>query len=470
MKAMLETKRASTDSLPADFLRRCADSEKGLVGAILLSSLGSREATGALIESVCETVSLADFVDPLCKASFRSILSLFEDGQKIGVISVASSIGKSKDITGSVSVKDLQELSYLAANPDDALDFAKVVKEHSNRRKIFQLLGTFKNQAVQDFDKGSAGIVDVLADSISGLFDEGKSKTDLVRLSDALVANIEKIDDLYHSGDTSGISGLKTGFADLDQDLSGLQKQDLVIVAGRPSMGKTSFAFELAKNICQIEKTSALVFSLEMPAAALSLRALSSESGIGLQALRSARIADPDWNRLTHGVEKLSDCDLYIDESNSLSPSDVRSRARKLSRKVGKIGLILIDYLQLMNSSNPSNNREQEISSISRDLKKIAREFDCPVVVLSQLNRSLEQRANKRPIMSDLRESGAIEQDADVIMFVYRDEVYNPDTPDRGVAEIIIGKQRNGPIGTVRLRFLSQTAKFVDYYGVPEGY
>ena len=267
-----------------------------------------------------------------------------------------------------------------------------------------------------------------------------------------------KIDELFNS--KGSITGLTTGYKDLDEKTSGLQNADLVIVAGRPSMGKTAFSMNLVENALLASELPILVFSMEMPAGSLMMRMLSSVGKIDQTRVRNGQLEEEDWAKLSAAMQQLKDKPLFIDDTPALTPTEVRSRARRVAREHGGLGMIMLDYLQLMQVAGGSEGRTAEISEISRSLKGIAKEFDCPVVALSQLNRSLEQRPNKRPVMSDLRESGAIEQDADVIMFIYRDEVYNEDSPDKGTAEIIIGKQRNGPIGTSRLAFIGQFTRF----------
>ncbi len=280
-----------------------------------------------------------------------------------------------------------------------------------------------------------------------------------IGVNDILTKAIDRIDTLFNSSDA--ITGVSTGFADLDEKTSGLQPADLIIVAGRPSMGKTTFAMNLVENAVLRTDKAVLVFSLEMPADSIVLRMLSSLGRIDQTKVRSGKLDDDDWPRLTSAVNLLNDRKLFIDDTAGISPSEMRARTRRLVREHGDLALIMVDYLQLMQIGGSSGeNRTNEISEISRSLKGLAKEFNCPVVALSQLNRSLEQRPNKRPVNSDLRESGAIEQDADVIMFVYRDEVYHPETEYKGVAEIIIGKQRNGPIGTTRLAFIGKYTRF----------
>ena len=281
---------------------------------------------------------------------------------------------------------------------------------------------------------------------------------------------VERIDELYNRDNPNDITGVPTGFADLDKMTSGLQAGDLIIVAGRPSMGKTAFSLNIGEYVAVEQGLPVAVFSMEMAATQLAMRMLGSVGRLDQHRLRTGRLADDDWPRLTHAIQKMNEAQLYIDETPALNPIELRARSRRLARTCGKLGLIVVDYLQLMSVSRNGENRATEISEISRSLKGLAKELNCPVIALSQLNRSLEQRPNKRPVMSDLRESGAIEQDADIILFIYRDEVYNPDSTDKGTAEIIIGKQRNGPIGNVRLTFLGQYTKFENYAGAQTNY
>jgi len=282
---------------------------------------------------------------------------------------------------------------------------------------------------------------------------------------------VEKVDDLYQSPNASDVTGVPTGYLDLDQKTAGMQPGDLLIVAGRPSMGKTSLALNIAEHVAIVEQAPVAVFSMEMGAEQLAMRVLCSVGRLDAQKVRTGRLSEDDWTRLTQAMGRMKEARLYIDETPALNPLELRSRARRLSRQYGGLGLIVVDYLQLMSASSSGENRTTEISEITRSLKSLAKELGCPVLALSQLNRTVEQRTDKRPVMSDLRESGAIEQDADVIIFIYRDEVYRPDTPDKGVAEIIIAKQRNGPIGTVRLTFLGQYTKFENFAPpAPAGY
>jgi replicative DNA helicase len=275
---------------------------------------------------------------------------------------------------------------------------------------------------------------------------------------------VERIETLYGRDDASEVTGVSTGFTDLDSKTSGLQPGDLIIVAGRPSMGKTAFSINIAETVA-LEGKPVAIFSMEMGGAQLAMRMIGSVGRLNQHTLRTGRLEDEDWSRMTHALGLLNDAPIFIDETPGLNALELRSRARRLHRQNDGLGLVVIDYIQLMSSpaGKGSENRATEISEISRSLKSLAKELHVPVIALSQLNRSLEQRPNKRPVMSDLRESGAIEQDADLILFIYRDEVYNPDTPDKGKAEIIIGKQRNGPIGSVNLTFRGEFTRFENY-------
>lgn len=332
-------------------------------------------------------------------------------------------------------------------------------------------------QLVTIADEISAGAFNPQGRDVRQLLDEAESKVfaiaeegargqkGFLEIQPLLTQVVERIDELYHRDSQSDITGIPTGFVDLDRMTSGMQGGDLIIVAGRPSMGKTAFSLNIGEHVAVEQGLPVAVFSMEMAGTQLAMRMLGSVGRLDQHRLRTGRLLDEDWPRLTHAIQKMNDAQLFIDETPALNPMELRARSRRLARQCGQLGLIIIDYLQLMSGSGGGENRATEISEISRSLKGLAKELNCPVIALSQLNRSLEQRPNKRPVMSDLRESGAIEQDADVILFIYRDQVYNPDSPDKGTAEIIIGKQRNGPIGTVRLTFLGEYTKFDNFTG-----
>jgi replicative DNA helicase len=306
-------------------------------------------------------------------------------------------------------------------------------------------------------------ILDAAETKVFQIAEEGaRGNQGFQEIQPLLTKVVERIQELFERADPSDVTGAPTGFVDLDKMTSGLQPGDLIIVAGRPAMGKTSFALNIGEHVAIDKGMPVAVFSMEMGASQLALRMLSSVGRLDQQRLRTGRLFDEDWPKLTAAIQKMHEAPLYIDETPALTSMDLRSRARRLARTCGRLGLIIVDYLQLMsgNNSGSTENRATEISEISRGLKALAKEIGVPVIALSQLNRTVEQRTDKRPVMSDLRESGAIEQDADLILFIYRDVVYNPDTNDKNVAEIIIGKQRNGPIGRVNLRFDGQFTRF----------
>ena len=292
-----------------------------------------------------------------------------------------------------------------------------------------------------------------------------RGRQGFVAIPSLLTQVVDRIETLYSRDNDSDVTGIATGFTDLDSMTSGLQPGDLIIVAGRPSMGKTAFSINIAEHVALEVTKPVAVFSMEMGGTQLAMRMIGSVGRLNQHTLRTGKLEDDDWSRMTHALGRLNDAPIFIDETAALNSLELRSRARRLHRQNGGLGLIVVDYIQLMSSPSGKNseNRATEISEISRSLKSLAKELQVPVIALSQLNRSLEQRPNKRPIMSDLRESGAIEQDADLILFIYRDEVYNPDSPDKGKAEIIIAKQRNGPIGKVELTFRGEYTRFENY-------
>jgi replicative DNA helicase len=337
-------------------------------------------------------------------------------------------------------------------------------------RKLVTVADEIAATAFNPQGKEARQLLDEAESKVFKIAQEGaKASAGFREIQPLLSEVVDKIDELYHREGNTDVTGVPTGFTDLDKMTSGLQGGDLVIIAGRPSMGKTSLAMNIAEHVAIEQGLPVAVFSMEMGAVQLAMRMLGSVGMLDQHRMRTGKLLADDWPRVTHAVQRMQDAQLYIDETPALSSVEVRARARRLARTCSKLGLIVIDYLQLMGASSAGENRATEISEISRSLKALAKELDCPVIALSQLNRSLEQRPNRRPVMSDLRESGAIEQDADLILFIYRDEVYNPDSPDKGTAEIIIGKQRNGPIGTVRLTFQGSSTRFLNFAGGSSG-
>ncbi|MFT5710603.1 MAG: replicative DNA helicase [Halioglobus sp.] len=426
------------------------EAEQSVLGGLLLSNDGW--------DSVAEAVSANDFYRPSHRLIFKQIAKLANDGDPVDVITVADKLSANGELDAAGGLAYLAELASNTPSASNLRAYAQVVRERSSLRSLIEVAQSIAESGFNPEGRNSSELINEAERLIMQISEEGPKAGGPQEVNPLLQKAVDRIEELFNSdGD---ITGLTTGFKDLDGMTSGLQPSDLVIIAGRPSMGKTSFAMNLVETAVISQEKPILVFSMEMPADQLIIRMLSSIGRIDQTRIRNGKLEQEDWPKLSTAVTKLKDVPLFIDDTAALTPTEVRSRARKVSREHGKLGMIMLDYMQLMQVAGSSEGRTAEISEISRSLKAIAKEFGCPVVALSQLNRALEGRPNKRPINSDLRESGAIEQDADVIMFIYRDEVYNEDSPDKGVAEIIIGKQRNGPIGTCRLAFVGEFTRF----------
>ncbi len=339
--------------------------------------------------------------------------------------------------------------------------YAEIVRERAMLRDLISAGGEIASNAFNPEGRPASELVDEAERRVFEIAERGKRRgSGFQSIKQILPGTIDRLDELYNSD--SEITGLPSGFDDLDRMTAGLQAGDLVIVAGRPSMGKTSFAMNIAEHAAIGVGVPTAVFSMEMSAEQLSFRLISSLGRVNQSHLRTGRFSDEDWSRINAAVSIMSQAKLFIDDTPAMSPTEIRARSRRLKREHG-LGLIVLDYLQLMKVAGNSENRATEISEISRSLKALAKELEVPVIALSQLNRSVEQRTDKRPVMSDLRESGAIEQDADLIAFIYRDEVYNKETMRKGIADIIIAKQRNGPTGEVPLTFLGEYTKFENF-------
>lgn len=430
------------------------EAEQSVLGGLMLNN--------AAWEQVADLIVEQDFYRRDHQLIFRAVAHLMEQSQPVDVITLAEWHDKRGELD---QVGEIAYLNQLARNTPSAANitaYADIVRERSILRQLIAVGNTISSMAFKPEGMTKEDLLDMAERHVFEIAEKGaKRGSGFVQVKDVLSKVVDRIDTLFEQD--SAITGLPTGFVDLDDQTSGLQPADLVIVAGRPSMGKTTFAMNLAEHAIIHSKQPVAVFSMEMPADSLAMRMLSSLGRIDQHRLRTGRLNDDDWPRLTSAIGMLNEAPLFIDDTPALSPTELRARARRLKREHG-LGLIVIDYLQLMQGSGKSSeNRATEISEISRSLKALAKELDVPLIALSQLNRSLEQRPNKRPVMSDLRESGAIEQDADVIIFIYRDEVYNEDSPDKGKAEIIIGKQRNGPIGTVALTFQGKYTRFENF-------
>ncbi len=428
-------------------------SEQSVLGGLLLDNTAW--------DRISDYLRADDFYRHDHRVIFEHIARLIDQSRPADVITVfdaLTSSGKVDDVGGLVYLNALAQNTPSAAN---IRRYAEIVRGRSVMRRLVSVSDEISESAFNPKGRETSQILDEAESKIFAIAEEGARGTQgFIELQPLLAKVVERIDELYHRDNPSDITGVPTGFRDLDGKTSGLQPGDLIIVAGRPSMGKTAFSINIGEHVAIEQGLPVAVFSMEMGGAQLAMRMLGSVGRLDQHKVRTGQLGDDDWPRLTHAIAKMQDAQLFIDETPALNSLELRSRARRLAKKCGKLGLIIIDYLQLMSATSTGENRATEISEISRSLKALAKELQCPVIALSQLNRSLEQRPNKRPVMSDLRESGAIEQDADVILFIYRDEVYNPDSPEKGTAEIIIGKQRNGPIGSVQLAFIGEYTKF----------
>lgn len=430
------------------------EAEQSVLGGLMLDN----QAWDKVVDRIQEK----NFYRAEHRIIFHIIMQLASRNSPFDVITLAEALKSHNELAnigGEVYLFELARNTPTAAN---IAAYADIVREHSILRQLISVATDITENAFQPSGRTSAEILDEAERKVFQIAEVGARGGGPQHIGDILPRTIERIDDLFRSDNK--ITGLSTGYQDLDEMTSGLQQADLVVVAGRPSMGKTTFAMNIAENVAMKSRKPVLVFSMEMPGDALAMRMISSLGRIDQQCIRSGKLSDEDWPRITSTVGMLSESGMYIDDTPALSPSELRARARRVAREQGgQLGLIVIDYLQLMQVPGFKENRTTEISEISRSLKSLAKELNVPVIALSQLNRGLEQRQDKRPVMSDLRESGAIEQDADIILFIYRDEVYNKDSPEKNKAEIIIAKQRNGPIGTITLTFRGQYTRFDNY-------
>jgi len=429
------------------------EAEQAVLGGLMLDNTAW--------DRIADLIAESDFYRGDHRLIYRHVSKLIEHNKPADVVTVAEMLESTRELA---TVGGLPYLSALAGNTPSAANirrYAEIVRERAILRRLAQVGTEIADTAYNTMGREAHQILDEAESKVFEIAEQGaRGRQGFQEMPPLLTRVVERIDLLYNRQSDSDVTGLATGFIDLDRMTSGLQAGDLIIIAGRPSMGKTSLALNIAEHAALSSGLPVGVFSMEMAATQLVMRMIGSVGKLDQHKLRTGRLHDDDWARLTTTVGKLNDAPIHIDETAALNPLELRARARRLHRQYKKLGMIVVDYLQLMSASTSGENRATELSEISRSMKSLAKELECPVVALSQLNRSLEQRPNRRPVMSDLRESGALEQDADVILFIYRDEVYNPDTVDKGVAEVIIGKQRNGPIGTVKLAFLGEYTRF----------
>jgi replicative DNA helicase len=434
------------------------EAEQSLLGGLMLDHKSW--------DKVADVVSEADFYRKDHRLIFSAIAALSEDANPCDVVTVSEWLDNRSELNAAGGLEYLASLANETPGAANARSYAKILRERSMLRSLITAGNEISGAAFSSDGRTAAEIVDEAEQLVFRIAESGsRGKSGFKALKQILPEAVDRIDILHQSdGDITGIS---TGYNEFDKLTAGLQGGDLIIVAGRPSMGKTTLAVNIAENAAIGAKVPTAIFSMEMPSQQLAFRMISSLGRVDQTHLRTGNFPDEDWSRINTAVQLMSEAPIFIDDTAGLSPTEIRARARRLQREHG-LGLIVIDYLQLMSVPGNTENRATEISEISRSLKALAKELSVPVIALSQLNRSVEQRTDKRPVMSDLRESGAIEQDADLIIFIYREEVYNQDTPRKGIADISIAKQRNGPIGDFPLTFVGRYTKFENW--VPDNY
>jgi replicative DNA helicase len=444
----------------ADLARRAAErlrlpphsleAEQSLLGGLMLDQRAW--------DQVADLVSADDLYRADHRLIFTTIAELVERNQPPDAVTVSEHLQRQSQLEGAGGLGYIARLVQDTPSAANIRAYARIVREHAMLRQLMEIGSDIAASVHAPEGLTVDEIVDRAEQRVFEIADRGQRRgSGFQSLKQILPRTIDRLDVLSHS--TSDITGISTGFGDMDKLTAGLQRGELIIVAGRPSMGKTTLAMNLAENAAIGAGVPTAIFSMEMSAEQLSFRMIGSIGRVNQTRLRTGKLSDEDWSRIDSAVSMMSNAPIFIDDSGSLTPTEVRARARRLKREHG-LGLIVVDYLQLMQVSGTVENRATEISEISRSLKALSKELDLPVVALSQLNRSVEQRQDKKPVMSDLRESGAIEQDADLIVFIYREEVYEPDTPRKGIADIIIAKQRNGPVGEFHLTFLGEFTKF----------
>ncbi len=429
------------------------EAEQSVLGGLLLDN--------SAWDRIGDRINTEDFYRHDHRLIFQQIARLIDQNRPADTVTVFEGLqgtGQAGDCGGLAYLNSLAQNTPSAAN---IRRYAEIVHERAILRRLVAVGEEIAVSALEPHGRDAKQILDEAEGKVFRIAEQGaRDRAGFVRLEPLLTRVVERIQELFERAGASDVTGVPTGFTDLDSKTCGLQPGDLIVIAGRPSMGKTALALNIGEHVAIDLGMPVAVFSMEMGAAQLALRMLGSVGRIDQQRLRTGRLTDEDWPRLSEAIERMHAAPLYIDETPAMNALELRARARRLAREYKQLGLVVVDYLQLMSATAAGENRATEISEISRSLKALAKELKVPVIALSQLNRTVETRTDQRPVISDLRESGAIEQDADVILFIYRDEVYNPETSDRGVAEIIIGKQRNGPIGRVNLRFGGEFTRF----------
>ncbi len=432
------------------------EAEQALIGGLLLDN--------SAWDRVGDAVAEVDFYRDDHRRIFRHIARLIEVARPADVVTVFESIDKSGEVDQTGGLAYLAEIANNTPSAANIRRYAEIVRERAILRRLVTVGDEIAGSALSPGGRDVKQLLDEAEARVFEIAEAGaRSVQGFLPIQPLLGQVVERIEELYDRENPSDITGVPSGFLDLDQMTSGLQPGDMIVVAGRPSMGKTAFALNIAEYVGVEMHLPVAIFSLEMSGPQLAMRFLSSVGRLDQQKIRTGRLSDEEWDKMTVALGKLHEAPIHIDETGAINATDLRARARRLHRQCGKLGLIVIDYLQLMTSSRENENRATEISEISRSIKALAKELQVPVIALSQLSRKVEERNDKRPLMSDLRESGAIEQDADIILMMYREDYYKPDTQEKGIAEVIVGKHRNGPTGTVKLTFLKEYTRFENF-------
>ena len=428
--------------------------EQSLLGGLMLDP--------SAWDAIADKVGEADFYRREHRLIFAAMEHLEAAGQPFDMVTVAEALERSHQLEVAGGMPYLGAIAKETPSAANVKAYAKIVREHSVQRQLVAMAGTISAMALNPQGREATALLDEAERRVFEIAETAARGGGGFQPARALLGKaVNRIELLFQRNES--VTGLPTGFDDLDRLTLGLQPSDLIVIAGRPSMGKTTFAMNIAENVALAAKRPVAVFSLEMAGDALMMRMMASGGQVNLKRVRTGQLKDDEWPRLTSSVDEIAQAPLFVDDTPALSPSEVRARARRLKRELGELGLIVIDYLQLMQAPGVGENRATEIAAISRSLKALAKELTVPVIALSQLNRNLEQRPSKRPVLADLRESGSIEQDADHVWMLYRDEVYDEDSKDKGMAELHIRKHRNGETGTIKLTFLAEYTKFVNY-------
>ncbi len=435
---------------PVSVLPHSVEAEQSVIGGLLRDT--------SQFDAVSEVVSTNDFFKGHHSRIFAVMSDLIDRDQPIDVITVSEELSHRDELDAAGGLDYIADLATQVPSSANVVAYAKIVRERSTLRQLISAATEISRASYNPGGLASDDLLQLAEKRVLEISEERPKEGGFEDVNALLKKTVEKIDFLFRSD--SDITGLPTGISELDEKTSGWQSGELIILAARPSMGKTALALNFIESAILTQDKPALVFSMEMPSDSLVMRMLSSMGRIDQGRLRNGKLTEEDWPKLEMAARKLKDKQLFIDDTAGLTPNEIRARVRRIAREHGNPAVIMVDYLQLMHVGGSVDGRTQEISEISRSMKALAKEYDCPVIALSQLNRGVEQRPNKRPMNSDLRESGAIEQDADVILFIYRDEYYNEDSPDKGIAELIIGKQRNGEIGTCRAAFVGKFTRF----------